>query len=136
MISCHDPAREAIVSRTSAVPVSFSPIYADHTSSESSGPCNEIRNLVFNSTNTWLFAIPTLGRLKKPLLLHLGFVENGYTLECPDLEIFESGETVESALNEFYDFLIGDYQNWLATPDEELESSAKELKRKYLTYLG
>lgn len=136
MTSCYNLTTQGVVSRASAVPVAFFSIFPEHTSSKSSDPYNKIDCPEIKTTNTWLSEMPTLGKLNKSLLLHLSFVENGYTLECPDLEIFESGETAESALNEFCDFFVGDYLNWLATPDEELDNSAKELKKKYLTYLG
>ncbi|HDY88614.1 MAG TPA: hypothetical protein ENH82_10970 [bacterium] len=80
--------------------------------------------------------IPGIDRKLRKELLVIVTSEKGYTYASnPDLEIYESGDTPDEAMSEFYDFFRVDLENWINTPLDSLTPEAKSLKAKYMEYI-
>ncbi len=107
----------------------------DYSSSDLTQYDEKLADLRINSTYTCIYEIPKLGKLKKPLLLHVEIDKYGFTIKSTDLDIVETGENAELALKAFFEYFIEDYNNWVSTPDKELSASAHQLKKKYLSYI-
>lgn len=80
--------------------------------------------------------IPGIDRKLRKELLVIVTSEKGHTYASnADLEIYESGDTFEEAMSEFYDFFRIDLENWIHSPPESLTPEAKSLKAKYMEYI-
>jgi len=83
--------------------------------------------------------IPQLGILKKPLAIYVTRIrENSselYEISSPELDILETGESQEEALDEFYAFFVEDAKTLMTTDDNALHPSAKRLKDLYSEYI-
>ena len=74
-------------------------------------------------------------RLKKDIIIRVAKEENFYSVSNSDLQIYETGNTADEALEEFYSFLSADFLNWLQTKEDMLTENAKQIKETYLEYI-
>jgi len=75
-------------------------------------------------------------KFKNALPVTIIFEADGYLAECSELELYESGDTEEEAINSLKEFMK---ENWLFIKDLPMEKKAESmiaLEEKYKFYLG
>jgi hypothetical protein len=103
------------------------------------GIVNEAINFKFQVDPTipaQLYDIPGIGRLRKPISITVERESGSVMVTAHDLDITESGITLDDALEAFFAFFREDLEYWKSTNDQLLTEDAKALKSRYLEYVA
>jgi len=86
--------------------------------------------------STYIFNFKIIKR--KPILISYNKEFSCYYAECKELNIFESGRTLEKAIENLLKFMEDDLEAWEGTPIEEVSEKGREhlkLLREYMKEL-
>ncbi len=95
----------------------------------------EQKEIDVNSSIFQINSIPGLGKLKQNIELTVRKDNNIVYIDCSEFDIYVTAQSLEETFKEFYDFFIGDYNNYKRMNPDELTDDANKLLEKYDKYV-